>query len=77
MTEDGSMEQIGSTECCALRFCLHIGLLVRRRSAEPFFCRFFAAPVLQHSRSEWRIVILRPSRKFHPCGASVVLLWWK
>jgi hypothetical protein len=27
MTEDGAMEQIGSTECCALRFCLHIGLL--------------------------------------------------
>ncbi len=41
------------------------------------FCRFFAAPVLQHSMSEWRIVILRPSRKFHTCGASAVLLWWK
>ena len=26
---------------------------------------------------EWRIVILRPSRKFHTCGASAVLLWWK
>ena len=37
----------------------------------------FRAPVLQHSMSEWRIVILRPSRKFRTCGASAVLLWWK
>jgi hypothetical protein len=46
MTEEGAMQPIGSTECCALRFCLHIGLLVGRRSAESLFCRFFAAPVL-------------------------------
>jgi hypothetical protein len=52
MTEGGAMEQIASTECCALRFCLHTGLLVGRRSTEPLFCRFFAAPVLQHSMSE-------------------------
>ena len=77
MTEEGAMQPIGSTECCALRFCLHIGLLLGRRWEEPLFCRFFAAPVLQHSMSEWCIVILRPSRKFHTCGASAVLLWWK
>ena len=37
----------------------------------------FRRSSIQHSMSEWRIVILRPSRKFHTCGASAVLLWWK
>src|SRR6476660_1667055 len=54
--------EVGSTESRPT-ICLRIDFLVGRRSAEPLFVAF-AAPVLQHSMSEWRIVILRPSRKF-------------
>jgi hypothetical protein len=76
MTEDGAMERgrldgVSPYHLPANRF------LGRATLGGALFCRFFAAPVLQHSMSEWRIVILRPSRKFHTCGASAVLLWWK
>ena len=76
MTEDGAVERgrldgVSPYHLPANRF------LGRTTLCGATLCRFFAAPVRKHSMSEWRIVILRPSRKFHTCGASAVLLWWK
>jgi hypothetical protein len=55
----------------ALPFCLRIDLLVGRRSAEP------VVSPLHYSISDWRIVILRLSRKFRACSASAGLPWSK